>query len=110
MLLSLASELLDWRRSGIFELWLRDVEDGKGTNGRIRAEDMLHHATRNLESEVWGLGHTLMCPLPSATESLESSLDTAIANGVCNIHFRHFDQAAECLGSATEKLQHKPEQ
>jgi hypothetical protein len=111
MLLSMASELLDWRRSGIFELWLQDAEDGKGTNGRMHAEDMLHHATRNLESEVWGLGHTLMCPMPSsASKSLESSLDRAIANGVRNIHFGHFDQAGDCLGSATEELRCMSEQ
>lgn len=106
MLLSMASELLDWSRSGILQLWLKDAEQGGGPQGRARAESLLRQAGENLEMEVWGLGHTQICPMPPETdETLQGSIDREICCGVRLIHFGCFDEAEACLGRARHVLQ-----
>uniref|UniRef100_A0A7S0F9Q5 Uncharacterized protein n=1 Tax=Pyrodinium bahamense TaxID=73915 RepID=A0A7S0F9Q5_9DINO len=106
----MASELLDWRHSSILGLWLRDAEEGGGASGRQRAEGLLQQAAENLESEVWGLGHTQLCPVPSKNDqTFEASLDREISNGVRLIHFGCYGEAEEHLRKARRILELHPQ-
>lgn len=102
LLLAMASEVLDWHRSGILSLWLKDAEDA---GVRQTAESLLNEAAMLLQDEVWAMVHTQICPEPVEEElSIEARADKRITAGIRLIHFGRLDEARYALNEAKDLL------
>lgn len=105
LLVSLASEILDWHRSTVLNLWLKDAEISGGQRGQQYAEMLLSTAAENLDAAVWSLSHTQIFPLPSPQDkSTESIVDRSITQSVRHIHFSQLSEAEEQLCKAKASL------
>lgn len=102
LLLAMASEVLDWHRSGILSLWLKDAEDA---GLRQEAESLLNEAAMLLQDEVWALVHTQICQEPVEEElSIEARADQQITAGIRLIHFGRLEEARLALNEAKDLL------
>jgi len=102
---SMAKEILEWSKSGVLGLWLKDAELYAGKRGKTQASHLLNAAAQQLDGEVWGLGHTQSCPLPKE-ESLEATADRLLTKGIRLVHFGCYEDAAERLSEAEALLTH----
>ncbi|CAJ1345699.1 unnamed protein product [Effrenium voratum] len=107
LMVSMAREMLEWSKSGVLGLWLKDAELFAGATGKQQASRLLSAAATHLEAEVWGLGHTQSCPLPRE-DSLEASVDRSITKGVRLVHLGCLEEAQQQLGEADELLTRVP--
>lgn len=90
MAISMAKEMLEWSKSGVLGLWLKDAELYAGKRGK---------------AQIWGLGHTQSCPLPKE-ESLEAAADRLLTKGIRLVHFGCYEDASRQLTEAEELLAH----
>lgn len=96
---AMAKEVLEWSRSGLLGLWLKDAELYGGQRGKAQASKLLSAAAWRLDTEVWALGHALSCP-KAAAETPEGVADELVTRGVRLVHFGAFQEAEERLEEA----------
>lgn len=105
MAISMAKEMLEWSKSGVLGLWLKDAELYAGKRGKAQASHLLNAAAQQLDGEIWGLGHTQSCPLPKE-ETLEAAADRLLTKGIRLVHFGCYEDASRQLTEAEELLTH----
>lgn len=105
MAISMAKEMLEWSKSGVLGLWLKDAELYAGKRGKAQASHLLNAAAQQLDGEIWGLGHTQSCPLPKE-ETLEAAADRLLTKGIRLVHFGCYEDASRQLTEAEELLAH----